>query len=202
MKLYYTPGACSMATHILLEWIGKPYELQKVSLHPKSSELTQVNPAGAVPVLDDAGVVLTQNNAILHYLADKFPEAKLLADNTPKTRAKINEYLGIINADIHPLFKPHFGATAYLEDAATVAKTKENASSQVRTKLELVEQKMEAPYLAGTKSIVDPYLFVMLNWCNMLQIKFDDLPKLSAFFDTMKKDVAVQKVLKDEGLVK
>ncbi|HRP68095.1 MAG TPA: glutathione S-transferase N-terminal domain-containing protein [Turneriella sp.] len=201
MKLYYASGACSMATHILLEWIGKPYELQKVGLHPKSPELVAANPFGAVPVLEDNGFTITQNNAILHYLTEKFPEAKLMGDGSLKVKAKINQYLGIINADLHPLFKPFFGSTAYLEDAAAIEKSKKNAATQVRTKLELIDRSMSGVYLAGVRSIVDPYFFVMLNWCNSMQIQFDDLKNVSMFFESMKKDPAVFKVLKDEGLI-
>ena len=76
MKLYYSPGACSLSDHIVLEWIGKPYATQKVSREElKTAEFKQLNPAGAVPVLEQDGWALTQNMAILNYLADMHPQA-------------------------------------------------------------------------------------------------------------------------------
>src|SRR5690606_1043948 len=90
MKLYYFPGACSLATHVVLQWIGKPYET--VRLDPastKSPEFLALNPHGAVPLLVDDGFVLSQNIAILFYLAERFPEADLLGDDSPQGRAEI-----------------------------------------------------------------------------------------------------------------
>ncbi len=87
MKLYYSPGACSLADHVVLEWIGKPYDAIKVSREDKKKpEFLAINPAGAVPALEHDGWVLTQNAAILNYLADLNPEAKLGGDGSAKTR--------------------------------------------------------------------------------------------------------------------
>ena len=124
MKLYTSPGACSTADHIVLEWIGKPYQVQVVTREMRATpEFRALNPAGAVPVLEDDGWVLTQNMAILHYLTDRFPEAGLCGDGTPESRAEVNRWLAFVNADLHPAFKPLFGATAYLEDPALIEKS-------------------------------------------------------------------------------
>src|SRR3546814_16142175 len=82
-----------------------------------SSDL-RLNPAGAVPVLQDGDWVLTQNMAILNFLADSFPEAWLCGDGTPRGRAEVNRWLAFVNSDVHPAFNPRFGTTAYLEDEA------------------------------------------------------------------------------------
>jgi glutathione S-transferase len=96
MKLYFTPGSCALADHITLAWIGKPYQLQKVSREErKQPAFLKLNPAGAVPVFEEDGWVLTQNSAILNYLADKFPEAKLGGDGTAKGRAEVNRWLAL-----------------------------------------------------------------------------------------------------------
>lgn len=202
MKLYYAPGACSLATHIVLEWIGAPYETHKVNIHGrKSPELLEANPAGAVPVIDDDGWVLTQNNAILNYLADKHPEAKLDGDGSTKGRAEVNRWLGLVNSDIHPAYKPLFGATGYLEDEAAIDKTKENAREAVRSKLEIVDDHLQdRDWLADERSIADPYLFVMLRWAKGTGVDLAGLDNLERFFERMNDDSAVQKVLREEGL--
>ena len=89
MKLYTSSGACSMTDHIALEWIGKPYTAQIVSREQRATpEFKKLNPASAVPVLEDGGWVLTQNSAILNYLADTFPESKLGGDGTPSSHSR------------------------------------------------------------------------------------------------------------------
>ena len=91
MKLYYSTGACSLSDHIVLEWIGAPYEAVRVSREQRQTpEFRRLNPAGAVPVFEQDGWVLTQNAAILNYLADRFPAAKLGGDGTPEGRAEVN----------------------------------------------------------------------------------------------------------------
>src|SRR3546814_2756536 len=106
MKLYYSPGACSLADHIVLEWIGKPYEAIRVSRHDRESpEFPRLNPAGAVTVLQDGDRVLTQNMAVPNFLADSFPDARLGGDGTPRCRAEVNRWLAFVNADVHPEFK-------------------------------------------------------------------------------------------------
>ena len=132
MKLYTSPGACSMADHIALHWIGQPFQAQVMSAEErKSPEYLEINPAGAVPALEDGGWTLTQNAAILNYLADRFPEAGLGGDGDPKQRAEANRWLAFFNADVHPAFHPLFGAAGYLEDDAQ-SQVKEHARKKLR----------------------------------------------------------------------
>ena len=133
MKLYTKPGACSLADHIALIWSGLPFEVQIVDhATMKSPAYMAMNPAGAVPVLEDDGWVLTQNAAILHYICDKAPAAGLDGGSDPRTRAEVNRWLSFVNADVHPTFHPLFGSTAYLDDAGAIEKTKENARAKLR----------------------------------------------------------------------
>lgn len=106
MKLYCLPGACSLADHIVLEWIGKPYEISVVPRDQLKTGYLKINPNGAVPALEVDGWVLTQNSAILNYLADENPESGLGGDGSAKSRAEINRWLAFVNADVHPAFKP------------------------------------------------------------------------------------------------
>jgi len=202
MKLYYSPGACSLADHITLEWIGKPYEAIRVSREErKSPEFLKLNPAGAVPVLQDGDWVLTQNSAILNFLADSFPEAGLGGDGTPKGRAEVNRWLSFVNSDVHPAFKPLFGTTAYLEDEAVVAKTKDAARKSLRGLFERADAQLAGKeWIAGDRSIADPYLYVVTRWAKGQDVDLSGLDNLARFSAAMDADPAVRKVLAVEGL--
>ncbi len=201
MKLYYAPGACSLATHITLEWIGKPYEAHKVNLHPeKSPELVKVNPMGAVPVIEEDGWVLTQNSSILGYLADQHPQAKLEGDGSPRSRAEVNRWLGFVNSDMHPAFKPLFGATAYLDDPDMIERSRKNARDRLRKLFEVVNKQLDGrDWIAGTRSVADPYLYVMTRWARAQKIDLSGLNNLEKFFKRMDDDPAVRKALDQES---
>lgn len=202
MKLYYSTGACSLADHIVLEWIGKPYTAQRVSREERASaEYKQkINPAGAVPVLEQDGWLLTQNAAILGYLVDSFPEAKLGGDGTPKGRAEVTRWLSFVNSDVHPAFKPLFGATAYLGDPAAIEKSKDAARKSLRTLFERADAQLAGrDWIAGQRSIADPYLFVTLRWARGQQVDLSGFDNLAQFQTRMESDPAVQKVLLEES---
>lgn len=202
MKLFFSPGACSMATHIALEWIGQPYETHKVSIHgKKSAELLEHNPMGAVPVLEEDGWWLTQNAAILTYLVERFPEAGIGGDATPRGRAELHRWLGLVNSDIHPGFKPLFGATAYLGDEAMIEKTKDNARTTLLQRFEVVDQHLAGrEWLVGSKhSVADAYLFVLTTWAPRVGIDLGGLKNLQAFIARMKADPGVERVLAAEA---
>lgn len=201
MKLYYSPGACSLATHIVLEWIGKPYEIHKVAIHPeKSPELVKANAMGAVPVIDDNGWVLTQNSAILNYLADTHPEARLGGDGSPRSRAEVNRWLGFINSDMHPAYKPLFGTTSYLGDEKVIEKSRQDARARLRKEFEIIDRQLKGrDWVTGARSIVDPYLFVMIRWAKMQKLDLGGLANLEKFFQHMEKDTGVRKVLEQES---
>jgi glutathione S-transferase len=201
MKLYYSPGACSMSDHITLEWIGQPYTTQKMSKEAlKSPEYLKLNPAGAVPVFEQGGWALTQNVAILNYLADSFPEAKLGGDGTPKGRAEVNRWLTFLNADVHPAFHPLFGSSGYLEDAAA-EQTRQKARATLRTLFGRADgQLQDRDWLTGARSIADPYLFVTLRWAKAMNVDLSGYDNLARFAERMAADAGVRKVLADEGL--
>jgi glutathione S-transferase len=203
MKLYTKPGACSLTDHIVLEWIGKPFEVKVLTgAEMKQPEYLAINPAGAVPALVDGDFKLTQNAAILNYLADLNPESHLGGDGTPKSRADINRWLSFLNADVHPAFHPLFGSTAFLEDAAAIEKTKDTARKKLRGLFERANQQLEGrDWLTGTRSIADPYLFVTLQWTKKLGVDLSGLDNLAAFDKRMAADAGVQRALRTEGLI-
>jgi glutathione S-transferase len=201
MKLYTSPGACSLADHIALQWTGQPFDAAIVTREQrKTPGFLALNPAGAVPVLEHDGLVLTQNAAILNYLADVFPEAELGGDGTPKGRAEVNRWLAMLNADVHPAFHPYFGTTAYLgEDVA--AKTKDAAGTKLRGYFERLDAQLTGKdWLIGDRSIADPYLYVTLRWAKAVGVDLSGLSNLAAFFERMSADAGVQAALAAEGV--
>lgn len=201
MKLYTSPGACSLADHIALQWIGAPFQAQLVSREDRKQDwFKALNPAGAVPVFEDDGWVLTQNAAILNYLADRFPAAGLGGDGTPKGRAEVNRWLSFLNADVHPAFHALFGMYGYLGEEAE-AKVKDASRKRLRGYFERADAQLSGgDYLAGTRSIADPYLFVVLQWAKKTGVDLAGLDRLAAFDARMAADPGVQAALKAEGL--
>lgn len=202
MKLYSFSGSCALGSNIVLEWIGKPFELaliQKADL--AKPELRKLNPNGQVPILEDGGWSLFENAAILNYLADTFPEAKLGGDDTPRGRAEVNRWLAFLNSDVHPAFKPLFGSTAYLDDATAIEKTKEVSRKQLRTYFERLDKQLDGrDWLTGQRSIADPYLFVVTRWARGVKVDLSGLENLKKFEHHMRADAGVQRALKAQGL--
>ena len=200
MKLYFTPGTCALADHIVLTWIGTPFEAQQVSREERQQPwFLKLNPAGQVPVYEEDGWVLTQNGAILNYLADKFPESKLGGDGSPKSRAEINRWLAFVNSDVHPAFKPLFGAANYLEEPALIEKAKENARQNLRKLFERLDAQLAGrDFVVGTRSIVDPYLFVTLRWAEKQNVDLTGLGNLAHFMRVMNEDTGVKKALAEQ----
>ncbi len=203
MKLYTKPGACSLTDHIVLEWIGKPFDVQVMTAaEMKEPAYLAINPSGAVPAITEGDWSMTQNAAILNYLADANPEAKLGGDGTPKARAEVNRWLSFFNADVHPAFHPIFGSTAFLEDAAVIDKTKDAAKKKLRGLFERANKQLEGKdWLTGTRSIADPYLYVTLRWAGKTGVDLAGLDNLAAFEQRMAADAGVQRALRTEGLI-
>lgn len=202
MKLYTKPGACSLSDHIALRWIGKPFDLQVMdAAGMKTPEYLALNPAGAVPVLEVDGWALTQNAAILNFLADTFPESGLGGDGTPKSRAEINRWLAFLNADVHPAFHPLFGSTRFLGEEAMIEKTKDNARQKLRGLFERLDAQLAGKdFLTGARSIADPYLFVTLRWARSSKVDLSELENLERFFARMRADAGVKAAMEAEGL--
>ncbi|OAX57280.1 glutathione binding-like protein [Xanthomonas graminis] len=201
MKLYAMPGACSLADHIALRWAQLPFELELLDAAAmKAAAYLAINPAGAVPALQVDDWVLTQNSAILNYIADLAPAAQLAGDGGARSRAEVQRWLAFINADLHPAFHPLFGSTRYLEDAATIARTQDHARERLRTLYARVDAQLATqPWLAGAqRSIADAYLFVTLRWARALTLETG--ANLQRFFERMAADPQVLAALQAEGL--
>ncbi|HEY1836440.1 MAG TPA: glutathione transferase GstA [Rhizomicrobium sp.] len=199
MKLYYSPGACSLSPHIVASEAGIPLELEKVDLkaHKTQSgeDFYQVNPKGYVPALKlDDGRMLTEGPAIVQYLADQKPASHLAPAEGTFERYKHYEWLTFINSEIHKSFTPLFGNAG--DDVKTEAKFK------VMKRFEYVNGELQGkPFLLGdTFSAADAYLFVMLTWAHHVKIALPH--NLSDFFNRVAQRPKVHAAMKEEGLVK
>jgi len=203
MKLYYYPGACALADHIVLEWIGATYDLVEMNrTSVKSPDYLALNPNGNVPLLQDGDFLLTENVAILVYLAELHPEARLLGDGTPRGRAEVLRWLAFLNSDVHGAFKPIFSPWHFYPDEAGAPEVVEAARGRVRDFLERLDAQLDQrDWLAGERSIADPYLFVMLRWAVGQEIDIADLDNLVRFMERMYEDADVQVAIgAEEGL--
>ena len=207
MKLYGLIGACSFVPHVALEWVKahshENYEFEAVSREfIKSSEFLALNPRGAVPLLVDGDLVLSQNQAILHYLDERFPEAKLFGSKTMRDKAKASRWLAFFNSDVHKSFVPLFRLPSYAEGNEALTKTiRQQAAEQVLEQLAVANEHLESHIFFGEAiSVADVYLYIMLNWCRLLGLDFSHLTQLSPFMQRAEVDSGVNAVRLAEGL--
>lgn len=207
MKLYGLVGACSFVPHVALEWVKaqtqQDYEFQAVSREfIKSAEYLALNPRGAVPLLVDGDLALSQNQAILHYLDEVYPEAKLFGSKTARDKAKAARWLSFFNADVHKSFVPLFRLPSYAEGNEELTKTiRQQAAEQILDQLATANAHLENHiYFGESISVADVYLYIMLNWCRRLGLDFSHLEQLSAFMQRVESDKGVDNVREQEGL--
>lgn len=200
MKLYYSPGACSMASHIVLTEIGHPFEAERIDNAGKKTasggDFLAVNPKGKVPVLDHQGDILTEGPAILQFVADAAGAETLAPKAGTMARARVKEALTYVSSELHPAFSPLFNPAS--DDAA-----KATAKQNVRKKFDWLEAKLSdgRAYLTGANfTIADAYAFVVTNWANFTGIPLDSWPRLEEFVTRVAGRPATQATLKAEGL--
>lgn len=202
MKLYTSPGACSTADHIVLHWTGGKFDVEVLTREQRQTpEYLAINPAGAVPALCDGDFILTQNAAILGYIADTWPQAQLQGDGSARQRAEANRWLAFVNSDVHPAFKPIFGPARYIADESRHDAIKDQARKQVRALMERANQQLaDRQWIAGFRSYADPYLFITVLWAAKTGVDLTGLDHLAAFRERMLADPGVQAAMKAEGL--
>jgi glutathione S-transferase len=200
MKLYYAPGACSLAAHIVAREAGIPLGLDKVDLAGQTTQGGQnyrsVNPKGYVPAvaLDD-GSVLTEVAAIIQYLADQGSGSSLAPANGTMERYRLIEWITFISSEIHKGFGPLWNPST--PDAVKAA-TKE----KLATRFAYLDKILAAqPFLTGnTFTIADAYLFTVVNWTNYHHVDLSPFPHLQAFQNRVASRPKVQEALEAEGL--
>jgi glutathione S-transferase len=196
MKLYFSPGACSLHPHITLREAGVPFELVRVDLRAHKvhdgSDYYEVNPKGYIPALRlDDGSILTEGAVIDQYVADLKPEKHLLPPAGTMARVRVQEWLNFIASEIHKAFSPIFG-----QDEAAKA----SARTRIEGRFDLVEKTLaKQPFLTGdTFTVADAYFFNMLRWTAFGNIDLGKWPGIKAFFARVEARPAVQEALAAE----
>lgn len=202
MKLYFSPGACSLSPHIVLREAGFSFDIEKVSLADKKTasgtDYRTINPKGYVPALQlDSGDVLTEGPAIVQYLADKAPEKKLAPAAGTLERYRLMEWLNFISTELHKGFSPLFKPTVPEE-------TKQAARDTLALRLELVARQLQNnDYLTGNQfTVADAYLFTVLNWSERVKVDLTPWPVFQAYRQRVAARPSVQEAMKAEGLIK
>ncbi|HBE9115115.1 glutathionine S-transferase [Citrobacter braakii] len=200
MKLFYKPGACSLASHITLRESGKDFTLDGVDLMKKRLEngddFFAVNPKGQVPaLLLDDGTLLTEGVAIMQYLADTVPDRQLLAPTSSLSRYKTIEWLNYIATELHKGFTPLFRPDTPEDFKPTVRALLEKKMQYVNDALQ------DNQWLCGSRfSIADAYLFTVLRWAYAVKLNMAGLSNIDAYMARMAERPAVAAALKAEGL--
>lgn len=200
MKLYYSPGACSLAPHIAMRELGIPVDLMKVDLKAKQYEggdYKQVNAKGYVPAIDTPAGVLTEAPVILQYLADQKPEAGLAPKPGDPARYKLQEMLNFITSEMHKGMGNFFNPA--LNDGWRQAVT-----DRLGLRLDWVAKQLEGKqYLMGDKfTVADAYMFTILNWAAPSKFDMSKWPTITDYYKRVAARPMVQEALKAEGLIK
>lgn len=203
MKLYYKTGACSMASHIILNELGIQFELDKTDTDAGKTEagedFRKISPNGYVPALvNDEGDVITENPAVLQYLADQMPDVGLAPPNGTLERTRLQEALNFVSSELHKSFSPFFSGTALDADA------KQHAEDGIGRRVAHIERNLadgRAYLLGNTFTVADAYAFVVLNWTNFVGVSLDAYPKTQGYVTRVAARPAVVKAMVTEGLI-
>jgi glutathione S-transferase len=202
MKLYYSPGACSLSPHIALLEAGLPYDLVKVDLRAKKTEsgddYLAVNPKGQVPALQlESGELVTEGPVIVQMIADKVAAKGLAPARDSAERYKLQEWLTYINSEVHKSFGPMF-SPVLADDAKAFFR------DRVMGKFKYVDSQLAGrDYLMGKQfTVADGYLFTMLSWADRMKFDLSAMPNLLAYKDRVAARPKVQEALAKEGLLK
>lgn len=202
MKLYYAPGACSLAPHIVLQEAGVRFDAEAVDLKAGKTaggqDFRAINPKGYVPALQlDNGEVFAEAAALLQYLADQAPDTQLAPAHGTMERYRLNEWLTFISTELHkgfaPLWKPD-----------SPEQTKEAAKATLAKRFAYLDAQLAGrAYLTGDRfTIADAYLFTVVNWTNFHAIDLSPYPNLKAYLGRVASRPKVQQALRAEGLLK
>ncbi|MGZ5072362.1 MAG: glutathione transferase GstA [Usitatibacter sp.] len=202
MKLYYSPGACSLSPHIVASELGLDVQLEKVDLKSHKTaagaDFYAINPKGYVPTLQmDSGDVLTEGPAIVQYLADRKPEAGLAPANGTPERYHLQEMLGFINSEIHKTYSPLFSDK-------TSPELRQDRLEYLGKRYAVIEKQLAGRnYLFGDKfTVADAYLFTVTTWAHHVKLDLAPFPNVQAFQKRVAARPAVQAAMKQEGLIK
>lgn len=202
MQLFYKPGACSMAAHIILNEADAVHTLEKVDTANGVTETgltyADVNPRGYVPALRlEAGDVITENAAVLQFLGDHFADRALVPAAGTIERVRLQEILSFLSSELHVAFSPFFSGRGMTEDK------KQAVTERLTRKIAQFDGIMAGakPYVLGDRfTVADAYAFVILNWTSFIGVSLDSWPNLQAYLERIRSRPAVQRTLQEEGL--
>jgi glutathione S-transferase len=201
MKLYLTPGVCSLASHITLREAGMSFQAIKVDLRSKKTEAGEdylkINSKGYVPALQfDDGQVLTEVSAIMQYIADRNPESKLAPPAGTLERARLQEWLGFISTELHKSFSVYF-------NPAATDDWKKNTTQRLHMRLSWLNGQLGSKvFLLGENfTVADAYLFTVLNWTPMFpDLNLTQWPVLKSYYERLMTRRSIQEAMSAEGL--
>ena len=205
LTLYYSPGVCSMASHIGLEEIGEPYEKRPTLLpkgEHKSEAYLKVNPRGKVPALDVDGKVITENAAILTYLAKRFPQKKLMPAD-PVEEARCIATMAWFSNTVHPCYTHYVRPERYAEGEAAQASVKETGKKAFHTQCTEIDSILQGKeWIMGDQfTVADGYALVFYGWGVRANLPMQELGNYTAWKERMLKRPAVRRVLESEESV-
>ncbi|MBA2689825.1 MAG: glutathione transferase GstA [Burkholderiales bacterium] len=202
MKLFFSPGACSLSPHIVLREASLAFDLEKVDIRSKKTatglDYTTINPKGYVPALAlDEGQMLTEGAAIVQYLADRVPEKKLAPPLGSMERYRLQEWLNFISSEVHKGFSPLFRPQ-------TPEEYKVIAREQLNKRIAYIAEQLDGKdYLMGkTFTVADAYLFTVLNWSKRLEVDLSPWPAVVNYLARVAARPAVREAMLEEGLIK
>lgn len=202
MKLFYKPGACSLASHIILHEAGTTFSIDEVDTQAgrtkSGRDFKQLNPKGYVPALElETGEVMTEGASILQYIADQHPNEQLAPAVGTIARARMQEYLNYTSSELHKAFGPLFS-----DQATDVQKAdaREDVAQKIAYTTTLLNEGQE--YLVENKfTVADAYMFVVLNWSNFVGIDLNRWPNIAAYVARIANRSSVKKAMLAEGLL-
>jgi glutathione S-transferase len=201
MKLYFSPGACSLSPHIVANEAGIPLELVKVDLRSRTvareGDFWDVNPKGYVPALElDDGEVLTEGPAIVQFLADRAPAATLAPANGTFERVRLQESLNYLTSEIHKAYSPLFNPDV-------LPAVREERLAYLTRRYALIERQLEGrKHLLGDRfTVADAYLFTLTRWARAVKLDLSGFPNLEAFQKRVGSRKAVLEAMRAEGLI-
>lgn len=202
MKLYYSPGACSLSPHIVLNEAGFNYEVERVDTATKKTEkgadFFAINPKGYVPVLAlDDGQILTEGPAIVQYLGDQKPASGIVPKAGTMERVREQEWLNFITSELHKTYSPLFRPT-------TPDEYKKLAREYLAKRLAVLDKHLAGKqYILGDKfTAADAYAFTVLRWSQYTNVDLSPFPNIKAFMERVAARPKVQEAMKQEGLLK
>ena len=205
MKLFSMSGTCALSVHIVLEWIGAPFEVEVMARGDnRAPDYLAINPSGQVPALQlNDGTILTEAAAILPFLAESFRDAGLGGDDSALGRCRLAQLLSFLTGEVHVAFKPFFMPQRFLGDETQFASLRANAFVVLAPMLSTLEARLGSNrfILNDRRSVADAYVYILLRWVDNAPDGLSPYPALSRFRASMETDPGVARALAEQKML-